>query len=215
MIDPRTRMAAVAGSMALTMSLAVAPVALAQDTPQDAIEGFMDAVVAKDFEALPGFFCEGEAAQAAQFDVSALAGEMPEGMDVQSLLDAFVFEVSLDSMEVLSESDTEAVVQVVGSMGMDLDQEALVPFVEAVIEMSGMEVDEATVQMFMGIVASEFEAQSETIDAEVTLVPGDNGWLICSDLAFGSDDSMDDEMSDDSMDDDSMDDEMAEEEDGE
>jgi hypothetical protein len=213
MIDPRTRMAAVAGSMVLTMSLAVAPVAMAQDTPQDAIEGFMDAVVAKDFEALPGFFCAGEAAQAAQFDVSALAGEMPEGMDVQSLLDAFVFEVSLDSMEVLSESDTEAIVQVVGSMGMDLDQEALVPFVEAVIEMSGMEVDEAAVQMFMGIIASEFEAESETIDAEVTLVPGESGWLICSDLAFGSDDSMD--MSDDSMDDDSMDDGMSEEEDGE
>ena len=221
MINPRTRMAAVAGSMALTMSLAVAPVAMAQETPQDAIEGFMDAVVAKDFEALPGFFCEGEAAQAAQFDVSALAGDMPEGMDVQSLLDAFVFEVSLDSMEVLSESDTEAVVHVIGSMGMDLDPEALVPFVEDVIEMSGMEVDEATVQMFMGIIASEFEAQSETIDAEVTLVPGDNGWLICSDLDFSPDDGMsddgmsDDGMSDDGMSDDSMDDGMSEEEDGE
>lgn len=215
MINPRTRMAAVAGSMALTMSLAVAPVVMAQDTPQDAIQGFMDAVEAKDFEALPGFFCAGEAAQAAQFDVSALAGEMPEGMDVQSLLDAFVLEASLDSVEVLSESDTEAVVQVMGSMGMSLDQEALVPFVEAIVEMSGMEADEATVQMFLSIVASEFEAQSETIDAEVTLVPGDNGWVICSDLDFGSDDSMDDEMSDDSTDDDSMDDDMSEEEDGE
>ena len=214
MIDPRTRMAAVAGSMALTMSLAAAPVAMAQDTPQDAIQGFMDAVVAKDFEALPGFFCEGEAAQAAQFDVSALAGDMPEGMDVQSLLDAFIFEVSLDTLELLSESDTEAVVHVVGTMGMDLDQEALVPFVEAVIEMSGMEVDEATVQMFMGIVASEFEAESETIDGEVTLVPGESGWLICSDLDFGEADPEDD-MSDDSMDGDSMDEEMTEEEDGE
>ncbi len=218
MIDPRTRMAAVAGSMALTMSLAVAPVAMAQDTPQDAIQGFMDAVVAKDFEALPGYFCEGEAAQAAEFDISALAGEMPEGIDVQSLLDAFIFEVSLNSMELISESETEAVVHVEGSMGMDLNAEALVPFVEAVIEMSGMEVDEATVEMFMGIVTSEFEAESEAIDAEVTLVPGESGWLICSDLDFSADAS-DDMSSDDSMDedtsDDSMDDEAATEEDGE
>ena len=186
MINPRRRMTAVAGSMALAMSLALAPGAMAQDTPQDTIQGFMDAVAAKDFEALPGYFCVAEAAQAAQFDISALAGEMPEGMDVQSLLDAFIFDISLDSMDVVSETETEAVVHVVGSMAMDLDQEALVPFVEAVIEMSGMEVDDATVQMFMGIVASEFEAQAETIDADITLVPGDNGWLICSNLDFGA-----------------------------
>ncbi|MEX1335268.1 MAG: hypothetical protein AB1Z66_08220 [Candidatus Limnocylindrales bacterium] len=229
MIDPRTRVAAVAGSMALTTSLVLAPVAVAQDSPADTIMGFMDAVVAKDFEALPGFFCEAEAEQAAQFDISALAGEMPEGLDVSGLLDAFVFEVNLESTEVVSESEDEAVVRVVGSMAMDLNEEALVPFVETIIEMSGMEADEATVGMFMSIVASEFEAQSESIDADVTLVPGDDGWLICSDLDFGgaetvdedmddmSDDDLDD-MSDDDLDDDDMDDDLSDdemEEDGE
>ena len=215
MINPRMRVAAVAGSMALTLSLAAAPIAMAQDSPQDAIQGFMDAVVAKDFEALPSFFCEGEAQQAAQFDVSALAGDMPEGMDVESLLDAFVFDMSIDSMDVVSETEAEAVVRVVGSMAMDLDQDALLPFVEAVIEMSGMEADEATVGMFLSIIASEFEAEVETIDADVTLVPGEMGWLICSDLDFGGT-GMDDDMSNDDMSDEDMsDDDMDEEEDGE
>ncbi len=204
MINSRMRAAAVAGSMALTMSLALAPTAMAQGSPEETIQGFMDAVAAKDFEALPGYFCLAEAAQAAQFDVSALAGEMPEGMDVQSLLDAFIFDISLDTVDVVSESDTEAVVHVVGSMAMDLNEEALVPFVETVIEMSGMEVDEATVQMFMSIVSSEFEAQAEDIDTEITLVPGDSGWLICSNLDFGGAGVTDDGMTDDGMTDDGM-----------
>jgi hypothetical protein len=213
MTNPRMRAAAVGGSLALSMSLALAPAAMAQDGPEATIESFMEAVAAKDFEALPSYFCEAEADQAAEFDVSALAGEMPEGFDVQSLLDAFIFDISLDSLDLVSETETEAVVRVVGSMAMDLDQEALVPFVEAVIEMSGMEVDDATVEMFMSIVASEFEAQAETIDGDVTLIPGDDGWLICSDLDFGSGESVDDGMADES--DDMSDDDMSDEEDGE
>ncbi len=215
MTNPRRRMAAVAGSMALSMSLALAPAAMAQDGPEATIESFLDAVAAKDFEALPGFFCEEQAGQAANFDIAAAAGEMPDGIDVQSLLDAVVFDVTLDSLEVISESETEAVVRVAGSMAMDLDQDALVPFVEVIIEMSGMEADEATLAMFMDIVASEFEAEAQDLDGDVTLVPGDAGWVICSDLDFGGDDMMEEDMADDSVDDemsdDMSDDDMAEE----
>jgi hypothetical protein len=218
MIYPRMRAAALACSMVLTMSLALAPSVMAQDGPEATIQSFMDAVVAKDFEALPDYFCEAEAAQAAQFDISALAGDMPEGMDVSALLDAFILDVNLESTEVVTESEDQAVVHVVGSMSMDIDQEALVPFVETIIEMSGMEADEATIEMFMTIVASEFEAESEEFDDDISLVRGDDGWLICSDLEFGSgdmsaDDSMsaDDDMSDDGM---STDDMSDDDEDG-
>ena len=193
----RTRAAAVAGGMALTMSLALAPAVMAQqDTPEDTIRSFMDAVAAKDFEALPGYFCLDQAAQAAQFDLSALAGEMPAGLDVQSLLDAFIFDIQLDSVDVVSQTDTEAVVSVTGSMAMDIDAEALVPFVTQIIEMSGMEADQATVDMFMGTITSQFESQAEAIDAEITLVPNDEGqWQICSDLSFGESALMGEEAS--------------------
>lgn len=224
MIHPRTRLAAIAGSTALTLSLALAPAAMAQDGPEATIQSFMDAVAAKDFAAIPAFFCEAEAAQAAEFDLEALAAEMPDGMDAQQLLDAFVLEILPDTVEVLSQTDTEAVVDWAGTLTLDLDSEKLVPFVEGAIEMAGMEVDEATVEMFMTIVASEFQAESQDIDAQITLTAGPDGaWLICSDLEFGgadliggeSDDGMaDDEMSDDAMTDEDMsDDEM--EEDGE
>ncbi|MGD8486041.1 MAG: hypothetical protein PVG27_10295 [Chloroflexota bacterium] len=208
MIGSRTRLTAVAGSMALTMSLAAAPAVVAQDDPASTIQSFMDAVAAKDFEALPSYFCEAEAEQAAQFDLTELSAGMPEGIDVQSLLDAFIFDIQLDSLEVVSQSDTEAVVQVVGSMAMDIDPEPLMPFIETVIEMSGMEADEDTMNMFMGMMMAEFEAQAEDIDGEVTLVPGEErAWVICSDLDFGDD--MAEDMAEDDMADDMSDDDMV------
>ena len=187
MITSRMRMAAVAGSMALTVSLAAAPAVMAQDGPEATIESFVAAIAAKDFEALPSYFCEEQADQAAQFDMSELTEGMPEGMpvemDVQALLDAFIIAIQLESIDVISQSDTEAIVHVVGSMAMEVDPEPLVPFIEGIIEMSGMEPDEATVNMFMGMMMSEIEIESEDIDTEITLVPGEEmAWLICSDL---------------------------------
>jgi hypothetical protein len=187
------RMAAIAGSMALALSVMATPAVMAQDGPEATIQGFMDAVVAKDVAALPTFFCEAEADQAARFDMSALTGDM-EGLDVQSVLDAVIFDVQLDSLEVTSQTDTEAIVHIVGSMSIDIDPEPLVPLFEAVIAMSGMEADEATVDMFMGMILAEFEAQAEDIDADVTLVPGeDMAWLICSDLDLDGGDASNDE----------------------
>jgi len=193
MTNPRMRLAAAAGSMALAMSIVATP-AMAQADPTATIQGFLDQVVAKNFEALPSYFCEDQADQAGEFDMSELAEGLPPEMDVQALLDAFVFEVQLDSLYVVSQSDTEAVVDVVGNLSMDIDPEPLVPFITTVIEMSGMEADEATVDMFMGMMLAEFEGESEDISGEVTLVPGEEmAWLICSDLDFGVGDEMSEE----------------------
>jgi hypothetical protein len=180
------RMAALAGSLTLAMSVAAMPVA-AQDDPSATIQEFMNALVAKDFGSLPGYFCAEQADQAAQFDMSALAEGMPPGVDAQALLDAFIFDVQLDTLETISQDDAEAVVRMAGTLTLDVDTEALVPVVTDIIEMTGMEADEATVEMFMSIVASEFESMSETVDGEVTLVAGEERpWLICDDLDFGS-----------------------------
>ena len=104
-------------------------------------------------------------------------------MDVNTLLDAFILDTEIASMEVVSQSDTEAIVQVDGSMTMDIDAEAMVPFIQALLEMSGMEATPETIEMFSGMMMSEFEAESTEISEEITLVPGeDGGWLICDQL---------------------------------
>ncbi len=211
MSNPRTRMAAVAGSLALSLSLVSGPVVMAQDGPEATIEGLMAAIEAKDFEALPTYFCAEFADQMGVLDMGNLTEGLPPGMDVNSLLDAFILDTEIASMSVVSQSDTEAVVQVDGSMTMDINLEALGPFIEALLEMSGMEVTPETVEMFSGMMMSEFQAESTEISEEITLVPGDDGtWLICDELG-AVDAALGDEAGGDEMAGESMSPEMAEE----
>ena len=69
----RSRMTIVSSGIVLALSLISAPVALAQeDGPDVTVQNLLAAIEAKDFEALPSFFCEEFAAQAATFDLSGL-----------------------------------------------------------------------------------------------------------------------------------------------
>ena len=180
----RSRMTIVSSGLVLALSLISAPVALAQeDGPDVTVQNLLAAIEAKDFEALPSFFCEEFAAQAATFDLSGLAGTLPEGTDAQSLLDAFILDTEVASVEVVSQSDTEAVVKLVATMSMDIDTEALAPFIEGLLAATGQEVTPDMVEMMTGMIASEFTAETTDIDEEITLVPGEAmPWLICDEL---------------------------------
>ena len=123
-----------------------------------------------------------------------LAEGMPEGVDVDALLDAIDPGTELASVEVVSQTDAEAVVKVQGSLSMDIDVDAMGPFIdsmgpyiESMMEASGMEVTPETVDMFTGLIKSQllssFQPEVTDIDAEITMVPGEDGtWLVCSDL---------------------------------
>ena len=214
MSNSRTRMAAVAGSLALSLSMVSAPAVLAQDGPEATIEGLMAAIEAKDFESLPSFFCAEFADEMGGLGFGDMTEGMPPGMDASVLLDAFVFDVEIASNEVLSQTDTEAIVLLEGSMSMEINAEALGPFIEALVEMSGMEATPENVEMFTGMMLGELEGESTEISEEITLVPGETmPWLVCSELG-GDDDLTDDDLADDSMDD-MVDDDMADEDDGE
>jgi hypothetical protein len=208
----RSRGFAVAGGLVLALTLVSAPVTLAQDEgPEATVLALMDAIEAKDFEALPTFFCEEFAEQAAGFDLSGMAAGLPEGTDAQALLDAFILDTEIASVEVVSQSDTEAVVKFVGTLSMAVDVDALAPFIESMLAASGQEVTPDMVDMMTGLLASEFTGETTDIDEEITLVPGDTmAWLICDELG-GDDDMDDDDMDDDDMDDDDMDDESESE----
>jgi hypothetical protein len=183
MSHSRTRLAALAGSVALSVALVSAPAVLAQDGPEATVEALLAAIEAKDFEALPTFFCAEFAEQASAFDMSALTEGMPPGMDATALLDAFILDTEIATLEVLSQTDTEATVKLEGSLSMDIDVEAMAPFIEALVEMSGLEVTPETVEMFSGLMMSEFEAESTEISEEITLVPGEAmAWVVCSEL---------------------------------
>ena len=213
MSRPRTRLVALAGGLALSLSLAAAPVAMAQDGPEAAVEDLLAAMEAKDFEALPSFFCEEHSDQLGTLDPEAMSEGLPPGMDINMLFDAFIIDTEVISTEVVSQSEDEAVVRLEGSMSMDVNADALVPFIEALLEASGMDVTEESVTMFTDLMMSEFQAETTDILEEITLVPGETRpWLICSELGSISDEEMaEDDMADDGMTEDDMsDDSMAE-----
>jgi hypothetical protein len=222
----RARITALSSGLVLSLSLVATPAALAQDSPTDTIDNLMIAVEALDFEALPTFFCEEFADDMGGLDLGSMAEGLPEGVDPQTLLDAFMLDVELTKNEVISQTETEAIVHIVGTMNMGIDVEALTPFITTMLEASGQEVTEDMVEMMTAMMATQIaeEEMSEEIDEEITLVPGESmAWVVCDELGGDddmSDDSMDDDMSDDmsgadDMSDDSMDDDMSEDEDGE
>jgi hypothetical protein len=191
----RPRVAALAGGIVVALSLASVPVALAQeDGPDATVTAFLAAIEAKDFEALPSFFCEEFASQAGAFDLSALADTLPEGADAQALLDAFILDTEVTSLDVVSQTDTEAVVKLVGTISMGIDTEALAPFVLSILSAVAPEaspeasLDPTMVATMTDAIASEFTAETTDINEEITLVPGESmPWVICSQLGDSAD----------------------------
>jgi hypothetical protein len=184
----RARAAVAAGALTLALSLVGGPVALAQDDGPDAtVRNLLAAISAKDFAALPTYFCDEYAAQAAGFDLSALAGQLPEGTDPQALLDAFQITTDLQSADVVSQTADEAVVKLVATLSMSVDAEKLAPFVASMIaSTTGLEgsPDPAMIEGMTAMIASSLaDATDTTIDEEITLVPGEAmPWVICDQL---------------------------------
>jgi hypothetical protein len=191
----RSRVAAISGGLVVALSLVSVPAALAQEEGPDAtVQNFLAAIEAKDFEALPAFFCEEFAAQADMFDLSTLAGTLPEGTDAQALLDAFILDTEVASVEVISQSDSEAVVKLAATLSMSIDSEALAPFIMSMLGATGLQGSPdpgaspdpamlAMIAMMTDTITSELTAETTDIDEEITLVPGETmPWLICDEL---------------------------------
>jgi hypothetical protein len=196
----RSRVAAISSGLVVALTLVSVPAALAQEEgPDVTVQNLLTAIEAKDFEALPAFFCEEFASQADAFDLSALAGTLPEGTDAQSLLDAFILDTEVASLEVISQSDSEAVVKLVATMSMSIDSEALAPFIMSMLGATGLQGSPdpgaspdpamlAMIAMMTDTITSELTAETTDIDEEITLVPGETmPWLICDELGGSAD----------------------------
>ena len=180
----RSRVAATSAGLVVALSLVSVPATFAQEGPDATVQSFLDAIEAKDFAALPSYFCEEFASEASAFDLTTLAGTLPEGTDAQALLDAFILDAEVTNLEVVSQTDTEAVVALAGTISMDIDAAALAPFIEGLLAASGQDVTPDMVTMMTDLLASEFTAESTPIDDEITLVPGEAmPWLICDELS--------------------------------
>ena len=184
----RSRIAGAAGALAL--ALASGPAALAQeDGPDATIVNLMAAIEAKDFEALPTFFCAEFADQVSDLDLSSVMADLPPGTDPAVVLDAFTLTPQIESIDVLSQDDTEAVVMLVGSLAISVNPDALGPFIEALLVAMGQEPTEDMIEMMKGMVAAEMDFEALDISEEITMAPGETmPWVICD--VLGGDEEM-------------------------
>jgi hypothetical protein len=177
----RTRAPAVS-CLVLALSLVAAPAALAQDAPEQALTDLMAAIEAKGSADLAAYFCPEHADQAAAFDVASLAARLP-GIDPSTILDAIILDTEITALEVVNQSDSEAVVRFEGSIATGMDVEKLGPFAEAFLGATGEEVTPELVEELINQLTADMTPTVIDIADEVTVTPNETGtWVVCDEL---------------------------------
>lgn len=234
MNHPRTRMAAVAGSMALSMSLALAPATLAQDGPDAPMNEVLTAFS-------EGRFADATAPFCAAMEETALGGigqldeltDMGMGMDLGLIFDALQIDTGGLDVVVTDEGDDTAVLDVSGVIEVGIDEDGLVTLLSVMLAEGGEPLDEEMVRPLLPVMQAQIDEMlggTVEVDEEVQVILEDGVWQVCDDLqsigdalagAMGtpvggasdgagmSDEGMDDGMSDDSMSDTETDDGMS------
>jgi hypothetical protein len=188
-------MAGLAAGLVLAFTLVPTSAALAQDGPEVTITNLAAAIEAGDTDVLPTFFCPEQAWQAAQFDVSTMVAGLaalglPEGVDPSTIAAGIRFVPEIVSADVVSQTDAEAVVSVVGSISVAIDPVALSPLIEAMLTAQGIEVTPDMIEMMSGMMVGQLGSEPIDISDEITLVPSDTmPWVICDELGGGSEPS--------------------------
>jgi hypothetical protein len=184
----RARMTSLGTGLVLALSLVSTSTVLAQEGPEDTITNLAAAIEAQQIDILPTFFCPEQAAQAAQFDVSMIVASLaslglPEGVDASQLAAGITLDPEIVSTEVISQTEDEAVVSIVGTLSIGFDPVALSPFIEALLAAQGLEVTPEMVEAMTGMLVGMFSSEAVDISGEVTLVPGETmPWVVCDDL---------------------------------
>lgn len=229
MTNPRMRMAGVAGTMALSMSLALAPAAMAQDGPDAPMNEVLSAVSEGRFADATTHFC-------AAMEESALGGlgQMDEMLDVGMGYDlGLVFgalQIDTSGLEVVvADQGTEtAVLDVSGTIEVGTDEDGLVTLLSVMLAEGDEPLDETVVRGMLPMMQEQLDSMlggTVDVDEEVQVVLEDDVWQVCDDLrsigdalasAMGAPGGgapaeadgaeMPDEMSDDTMDEDMSDD---------
>lgn len=186
MTNPRMRLAAVAGSMALVTSLAVTPVAMAQDGPDAPMNEVLAAVAEGRFADATVPFC-------AAMEETALGGigQMDEmldtgmGYDLGLIFGALSIDTSGLVVAVADEGDDTAALDVSGAIEVGIDEEGLVTLLSIMLADGDEPLDEEMVRSLMPMMQGQLDAMlggTVEVDEEVQVILEDGVWQVCDDL---------------------------------
>jgi hypothetical protein len=187
MTHHRMRPAVVASSLALTMCLAAAPMATAQDDPTTPVNDVLTAFAEGRYADAATHFCaelEGDALGGLS-QIDALA-QMGLGYDLDLLFGALAVDVSGLEVGVVEEGAEEAVVGVDGTIEVGFDEDGIIAFMMAMFSTEDSPMDEETIRGMLPMMMPQIEAMvggSVEVDQDVRVVLEDGRWQVCDDLS--------------------------------
>jgi len=163
------------------LALALVACSGAVDTsPKGVVDQALRHVENKDTAALTGLACEARKDEiVGQFDLtSGLGGALPIDIDTDALLETIEIDASKVVATEKSVTGDAAVVGLVGTIGITIDEDAFKDVMRAFAESQGIEVDEAQLNTMLLMLGSFTEAIPLNLD--VGLVREGGAWKICS-----------------------------------
>jgi hypothetical protein len=147
--------------------------------PVAAVNGYLDAFVAKRWSTLPSLTCSLERASIASSYDPAAQTYLPREV-VQALDDALAVEIIDRSVTLVSSDADSATVRLDGTLAWSVSDEALRTFVDALAAQSSPAptADEKE-QYFQGLRSS---IDTQVLAPEVQVVAEGGGWLTCTDI---------------------------------
>lgn len=163
----------------VALSVVAACSGAADASPKGVVEQALRHVENKDTEALTALACAARRDEIAeQFDLTGgLAGALPIDIDTDALLDAIEIDASKVVATEKSVDGDAAVVGLVGTIGITIDEDAFKDVMRAFAESQGIEIDDAQLNTMLLMLGRFTEAIP--LDLDVDLVREDGAWKIC------------------------------------
>jgi hypothetical protein len=147
--------------------------------PVAAVNAFLDAANAKQFDTLPSLICaaERDATMATIRSSYTLTG-LPEGVDATALQDALIIAITDRTVELKDTVGDTATVSVTGTSQYSVTQDAVRGFIEQWMQVAGESptpdaIDQAVAQMYAQMSVSMPFAH------DFPVVNENGGWLVC------------------------------------
>jgi hypothetical protein len=179
----------VVGAVILTLGLGLgaAQAATAQGSPADPVEAMLDAIVAKDFDAVADQVCAEKRDQVvAALDIAARFGAMMPGIDVQTLIDGMTLEIADRAVGVVEQEAERATVSIAGSLIIGLSDDAARTMARSFLESLGQQVTEEMVEgLALQIQESLGEEGATDLTDEVETRLESGRWVMCDDFGAG------------------------------
>jgi hypothetical protein len=144
------------------------------------VETALQAVAAKDLEALRGVACAGqEDLIREQLGMAGLGStaELVPGLDTQALLDAIVLDVADVEIGEAAESGDIATVPVTGSVKVTFDKAAMRPILASILEQQGTSMSDEQLDALLDSLAAY--GQDVPVEQSIRLVREGGAWKVC------------------------------------